>query len=55
VGDTAALAAALRQLLTNGHAAAARGARLRARALAKYTWEQAGAQIQRIYEIANSR
>ena len=25
-------------------------ARLRARALAKYTWEQAGAQIQRIYD-----
>jgi len=55
VGDAAALAAALRRLLTDGHAAAARGARLRARALAKYTWEQAGTQIQRIYEIANSR
>jgi len=50
VGDAAALAAALRRLLTDGHAAAARGARLRARALAQYTWEQAGIQIQRIYD-----
>jgi glycosyltransferase involved in cell wall biosynthesis len=55
VGDAAALAAALRQLLSDGNAAAERGARLRARALEKYTWEQAGAQIQHIYEIANSR
>jgi glycosyltransferase involved in cell wall biosynthesis len=50
VGDAAALAAALRQLLTDGSAAAARGARLRARALERYTWEQAGAQIQHIYD-----
>jgi glycosyltransferase involved in cell wall biosynthesis len=55
VGDAAGLAAALRQLLTDGQAAAERGARLRARALAEYTWEQAGAQIQHIYDLVGAR
>ncbi len=49
-GNAAALAEALGSILADGERAAALGAGLRQRAIEKYSWEQAGRQIMRIYD-----
>ncbi len=49
-GDVDGFAAAIRHLLDHPEQAAARGRRLRERAIAKYSWDEAGRHIVEIYE-----
>jgi glycosyltransferase involved in cell wall biosynthesis len=49
-GNPAALAEALGSILNDGERAATLGAALRQRAIEKYSWEQAGRQVLRIYD-----
>jgi glycosyltransferase involved in cell wall biosynthesis len=49
-GNPAALAEALGSILNDGERAATLGAALRQRAIEKYSWEQAGKQVLRIYD-----
>ncbi len=49
-GNVDGFAAAMRQLLDNPDQATARGRRLRQRAIAKYSWDEAGQRLVEIYE-----
>lgn len=49
-GDVDGLAAAMQQLLDDPQRAAARGRRLRERAIAKYSWDDAGRRLVEVYE-----
>ncbi len=49
-GDVAGFASAMRQLLEDPEQATARGRRLRERAMAKYSWDDAGRRLVEIYE-----
>jgi glycosyltransferase involved in cell wall biosynthesis len=49
-GDVEGLAAAIRQMLDDPERAEARGRRLRQRAIAKYSWDDAGRRLVEIYE-----